>query len=241
MTQWNADGRAPYQQYGPPYQPPPPSPSPSRNARIFALIGSLVVLAVVAVGIVVVIAIRRQGDDRSTAAPASTQSAAASTAASASGSTAATQSGPIDMCLVGNWRQSEYRSTFDFTEIKADGKALGKVQVTGSGVEQEITAEGDSVSDYSAVTYTGRTADGRAVTLVFGGEYRQSLRTSNHQLLFSAKPGTMTMTVMVDDKQVLKTNPTGTSNPQPYTCGDNRWTTTSLLDKDSASTFVRTV
>jgi hypothetical protein len=238
MTQWNADGRAPYQQYGPPYQPPPPPSPPSpRNARIFALIGSLVVLAVVAVGIVVVIAIRRQADDRSTAAPASTQSAAASTA----GSTAATQSGPIDMCLVGNWRQSEYRSTFDFTEVKADGKALGKVQVTGSGVEQEITAEGDSVSDYSAVTYTGRTADGRAVTLVFGGEYRQSLRTSDHQLLFSAKPGTMTMTVMVDGKQVLKTNPTGTSNPQPYTCGDNRWTTTSLLDKDSASSFVRVV
>src|SRR3954454_18281085 len=115
MTQWNADGRAPYQQYGPPYQPPPPPSPPSRNARIFALIGSLVVLAVDAVGIVVVIAIRRQGDDRSTAAPAPTQRAPASTAASASGSTAATQSGPIDMCLVGNWRQSEYRSTFDFT------------------------------------------------------------------------------------------------------------------------------
>ncbi|MEV6924069.1 hypothetical protein AB0M46_06085 [Dactylosporangium sp. NPDC051485] len=214
----------------PAYQPSPP---PQRSARIFALIGSLVVLAVVAVGIVVVIAIRRQSDDKqATENKAVTPSAATSTEAP--------QTGPIDMCLVGNWKQLEYKSTFDFTDLIADGKPLGKVRVTGSGVQQEITAEGDSVSDYSAVTYTGKAADGRAVTLQFSGQYRQSLRTSNHQILFSAKTGTMTMTVLVDNKQVLKTNPTGTSNPQPYTCGDNRWTTTSLVDPDAAATFVRT-
>ncbi|WP_426507722.1 hypothetical protein ACPPVO_55655 [Dactylosporangium sp. McL0621] len=218
--------------YGP-YQPPPPlPPSPRRSARVFALIGSLVVLAVVAVGIVVVIAIRRQADDKK---PADNAAPAASTATSA----AATQAGPIDMCLVGNWKQSEYKSTFDFTDLAPDGKSLGKVKVTGSGVQQEITAEGDSVSDYSSVTYTGRSSDGRTVTLLFSGQYRQTLKTSNHQILFSAKAGTMTMTVMVDNKQVLKNNPTGTSNPQPYTCGDNRWTTTSLVDPDAGATFVR--
>ncbi|GAA2386472.1 hypothetical protein [Dactylosporangium salmoneum] len=257
MTRWNDDGQVPYQSYDVtpigrdtypghpgtqpfsappqpaygPYQPAPPGPpAPRRTTRVFALIGSLVVLAVVAVGIVVVIAIRRQSDDKNTAAPSTPSTAA---------STEAPQTGPIDMCLVGNWKQSEYKSSFDFTDLVADGKPLGKVKVTGSGVKQEITAEGDSVSDYSGVTYTGKASDGRAVTLLFSGQYRQSLRTTNHQILFSAKTSTMTMTVMVDNKQVLKTNPTGTSNPQPYTCGDNRWTTTSLVDPDAATTYVR--
>lgn len=268
MTQWNGEAGPPYQSYevtpispypaqpptaapfpaqpyaqpfpaAPlPYPPPPPPPSPRRNARILALIGSLVVLAVVAVGIVVVIAIRRQSTSPSAvASPA--PSPAPSSAAAPAASSAAPQAGPIDMCLVGNWKLTEYRSTFDFTELKPDGKPLGKVKVTGSGVKQEITAEGDSVSDYTAVTYTGKSSDGRTVTLLFDGQYHQTLKTSNHQLLFTAKPGTLTMTVMVDNKQVLKTNPSGTSNPQPYTCAKNTWTTTSLLDPDAAATYTR--
>jgi hypothetical protein len=230
----------PHQQQPPyvPYQPmpqPPPPPAPRRNTRVLALIASLVVLAVVAVGIVVVIAVRRSAGDKNVAQPGT----AAASAPAAAATTEAAQVGPIDMCLVGNWRLTSYSATFDLTEAVADGKPVGKVKATGSGVEVVITADGDSTSDYTGVTYTGKTADGRAVALVFSGGINQSLRTVNHQLLYTAKTNTLVMSIRVDNKEIEKGSPATKANPQPYTCAPNSWTTTSLTEAEAAATYTR--
>ncbi|GAA3450322.1 hypothetical protein [Dactylosporangium matsuzakiense] len=222
----------PYGYPPPSYQPlvPPPSPAPAprRGAPVLALVGSLVVLAVVAVGIVVVIGVRRGSSPAPTAG-----------APSPAVSTEAAQTGPVDTCIIGNWKLTKYTSTFDLTDVVADGKPLGQVKVTGSGVKVELSAAGDSDSDYTGVSYTGNAPDGRAVTLTFSGQVHNSLKTADHQILFTFKSSTLEMTVLVNNKQVTKGNPVGKNNPQPYTCGPNTWTTTSLTDPDAAATYTR--
>jgi heme/copper-type cytochrome/quinol oxidase subunit 2 len=208
---------------------PPPPPPPRRNTRLIALIASLVVLVVVVVvvGIVVVVLAIRRNVDRNDAE---------STPASA---TAEAPAAPLDTCLVGNWKQTQYTATFDLSGVSAGGKALDAVKVSGAGRTWKIVADGTATEDFSQARYTGTTADGRPVVLSFTGENDWTLKTENHRILFVSTGSTVEMVVSVNGKQAVKTNVQPQNNPQPYTCGPNAWTTTSPTDASASTTFTR--
>ncbi|MET7403783.1 hypothetical protein ABZS66_60970 [Dactylosporangium sp. NPDC005572] len=221
MTQWSNG----YQQQQPPQYYAPPPPPPRRNTVAVALIASLSLLVVLVVAIVVVIAVRRGDDDGSTATPATS---------------ASTQSGPVDTCLVGNWRQSQYAATMDFSSIyDAKNKALGTVRVTGSGRLWRITADGKATEDFTSTRYSGRTEDGRSVDMTFTGTNEWTLKTQGGQLLFVSTGSTVELTITVDGKQAEQTNVEPHNNPQPYTCLPNSWKTQSLTDATASAQYDR--
>ncbi|GGM73374.1 hypothetical protein ACFFX1_47410 [Dactylosporangium sucinum] len=219
MTQWSSG-----HQQQPQYYAPPPPPPPRRNTVAVALIASLSLLVVLVVAIIVVIAVRR--GDGSTATPAA--------------SAPTTRSGPVDTCLIGNWRQSQYGATMDLSSV-SDGKnkPLGTVRVTGSGRLWRITADGRATEDFTSTRYSGRTDDGRGVDLTFTGTNEWTLKTQDGQLLFVSTGSTVELTITVDGKQAEKTRVEPHNNPQPYTCLPNSWKTQSLTDTTASAQYDR--
>lgn len=218
--QWGAPQPQPQYQgqpgYG--YQPPPPR----RNTGAVALIASLAVLAVLVIAIVVVLAVRRDNHEPSVTQPQH-QSA-----------------GPVDTCLIGNWKQTQFKAGFDLSDVNdAAGKALGTVQATGGGRLWRITADGTATEDFASTRYSGRTSDGRQVDLTFTGKNDWTLKTANHQLLFVSTGSNVEMSVTVNGKPALHDTVNPHNNPQPYTCATNSWSTTSLTDATASATYER--
>ncbi|WP_433206768.1 hypothetical protein ACQP00_40115 [Dactylosporangium sp. CS-047395] len=222
----------PYQQpaYQPaPFQPPPP---PRRSSGLIALIASLAVLAVVAVAVVVVVVVRGKGDEPPVASvPATT---AASPAA-----TANAQVGPVDSCLIGNWKQSQYSALFDLSDVTIGGKPLGQVNLSGGGRTWKITVDGKGVEDFSQTKYSGQTADGHKVDATFTGANQWELKTANHEILFTSTGSDVQMTVAVDGKATAPEKVEPHNNPQPYECGSNQWTAKSLTDANAGTVYKR--
>lgn len=210
-------------------QPQPPVP-PRHNSGLIALIASLGVLAVVAVAIVVVTVVRRS-DDQPSAGPTTTTSGAATTAPA--------PVGPVDSCLVGNWKQTTYSSPFDLSSITLDGKKMGEVNLSGSGRTWKITVDGKGTEDWSKAQYTGRTADGHNVTATFTGKNEWTLKTANNQILFTSTGSDVFITITVDGKQQLNQSVKPFNNPLPYECSTNSWTAKSLTDPDANTIYQR--
>ena len=226
----------PQPSYQPGYpQPQPPAP-PRRNSGLIALIASLGVLAVVVVAVVIVVVVRR-GDDQPSAGPAKTTAAAATTGAA---TTAPAQVGPVDSCLVGNWKQTTYSSPFDLSSITLDGKKMGQVNLSGGGRTWKITVDGKATEDWSKAQYTGKTADGHNVEATFTGKNEWTLRTANNQILFTSTGSDVFITITVDGKQQLNKSVTPFNNPLPYECSKNSWTAKSLTDPDASTIYQRT-
>lgn len=210
-------------------QPQPPVP-PRHNSGLIALIASLGVLAVVAVAIVVVTVVRRS-DDQPSAGPTTTTSGAATTAPA--------PVGPVDSCLVGNWKQTTYSSPFDLSSITLDGRKMGEVNLSGSGRTWKITVDGKGTEDWSKAQYTGRTADGHNVTATFTGKNEWTLKTANNQILFTSTGSDVFITITVDGKQQLNQSVKPFNNPLPYECSTNSWTAKSLTDPDANTIYQR--
>jgi hypothetical protein len=223
----------PQPSYQPGYSQPQPQPSmpPRRNSGLIALIASLGVLAVVAVAVVIVVVVRR-GDDQPSVGPATTTASAATTAPA--------QVGPVDPCLVGNWKQTTYSSLFDLSSITLDGKKMGEVRLSGGGRTWKITVDGKGTEDWSKAQYTGKTADGHNVETTFTGKNEWTLKTANNQILFTSTGSDVFITVTVDGKQQLKQSVTPFNNPLPYECSKNSWTAKSLTDPDASTIYQRT-
>jgi hypothetical protein len=234
----------PYSAYPQSYQPGFPQPQPQplppmpprRNSGLIALIASLSVLAVVAVAVVIVVVVRR-GDDQPSVGAATTPAAAATTGAAA---TAPAQVGPVDSCLVGNWKQTTYSSPFDLSSITLDGKKMGQVNLSGGGRTWKITVDGKGTEDWSNAQYTGKTADGHNVEATFTGKNEWTLKTANNQILFTSTGSNVFITVTVDGKQQLNQSVKPFNNPLPYECSKNSWTAKSLTDPDASTIYQRT-
>jgi hypothetical protein len=220
----------PYQQPAYPQQPQPPR----RSSGLIALIASLAVLAVVAIAVVVVVVVRRDE-------PASdTQPVAASPAPTAAApTTGAAQVGPVDSCLVGNWKQAQYSALFDLSDVTVGGKPLGQVNLSGGGRTWKITVDGKGVEDFSQTKYSGQTADGHKVDATFTGANQWELKTANHEILFTSTGSTVKMTVAVDGKATEPETVEPHNNPQPYECGSNQWTAKSLTDANAGTVYKR--
>jgi hypothetical protein len=196
------------------------------------LIASLAVLAVLVVAIVVVLAVRK-GDGDTTATPQAQSSATAPTP------TSAAQAGPVDACLIGNWKQTQYTATFDLGGVTDGNKALGTIKLSGGGRLWKITADGKATEDFNETKYSGRAADGRTVDMTFSGQNEWTLTTSNHQILFVSTGSTVEMSIAVNGKDAEHDKVEPHNNPQPYTCATNSWSTTSLTDSTASSKYDR--
>ncbi|GAA1035104.1 hypothetical protein GCM10009557_41790 [Virgisporangium ochraceum] len=229
---YNQPYSAPPQPFREPGYPQPQPPAPPRfNSGLIALLASLGVLAVVAVAVVMVTVVR-SGDDQPSAGPAPTASGAATTAPA--------QVGPVDPCLVGNWKQTTYSSPFDLSKITLDGKKMGEVKLSGSGRTWKITVDGKGTEDWSKAQYTGRTADGHNVVATFTGTNEWTLKTANNQILFTSTGSDVVITITVDGKQQLNESVKPFNNPLPYECSSNSWTAKSLTDPDANTIYQRT-
>lgn len=227
---YNQPYSTPPQPFYEPGYPQPPMP-PRHNSGLIALIASLGVLAVVAVAIVIVAVVRRS-DDQPSAGPTTTTSGAATTAPA--------PVGPVDSCLVGNWKQTTYSSPFDLSSITLDGKKMGEVNLSGSGRTWKITVDGKGTEDWSKAQYTGRTADGHNVVATFTGKSEWTLKTANNQILFTSTGSDVFITITVDGKQQLNDSVKPFNNPLPYECSKNSWTAKSLTDPDANTIYQRT-
>jgi hypothetical protein len=218
------------------YAPPPPQP-PRRSSGVVALIASLAVLAVVAIAVVVVVLVRSGDEQPQGQGPAVTTAAAATTGPSAAKTDA--QVGPVDSCLIGNWKQTQYSALFDFSDVTVGGKAVGEVKLSGKGRTWRIKVDGTAVEDFSGARYTGKTTDGKTIDATFAGSNQWTLKTANGELLFTSTGSTVAITVSVDGKQALHQDVTPHNNPQPYKCGKNSWTAKSLTDEDASTQYDR--
>ncbi|WP_426505230.1 hypothetical protein ACPPVO_46585 [Dactylosporangium sp. McL0621] len=223
----------PQQHYQPAYAPAPPPVPPRRNSGLIALIASLAVLAVVAIAVVVVVVVRK--DDP---APQG-QGPAATTAAAPSAGRTDAQVGPVDSCLVGNWKQTQYSALFDLSSVTVGGKKMGETKLSGGGRTWKISVDGKGTEDWSGARYTGRTDDGHDVEATFTGKNEWDLKTANHEILFTSTGSTVTITVDVDGKQALNNTVEPHNNPQPYECGKNSWTAKSLTDPNANTVYDR--
>jgi hypothetical protein len=223
--------------YGPPGSAAPPQPPPAsapstggprRNTGAVALIASLAVLAVLVVAIVVVLAVRKRDNDTATPRPGTGTSAAPTPASEAA-------AGPVDACLIGNWKQTQYAATFDLGGVTDGNKAVGTVKLAGAGRLWKIAVDGKATEDFTSAKYSGRTADGRTVDMMFTGQNEWALRTSNHQILFVSTGSTVEMSIVVNGKVAERDKVEPHNNPQPYTCAANSWSTTSLTDTTASS------
>ena len=230
---YNQPYSAPPQPFHEPGYPQPQRPMPPRrNSGLIAFIASLGVLAVVAVAIVIVAVVRRS-DDQPSAGPTTTTPSGAAT-------TAPAPVGPVDSCLVGNWRQTTYSSPFDLSDITLDGKKMGEVNLSGSGRTWKITVDGKGTEDWSKAQYTGRTTDGHNVVATFTGKSEWTLKTANNQILFTSTGSDVFITITVDGKQQLNESVNPFNNPLPYECSKNSWTAKSLTDPDANTIYQRT-
>ncbi|GAA2395194.1 lipocalin family protein [Dactylosporangium salmoneum] len=208
---------APPVQSVPPMQSAPPA-GPRRNRWVAGLVAGSVVV-VIAVVVIVVIGLR-SSDDKGTTPQ-----------------TAPSQSGPVDSCLVGKWKQTTYQKIVDFTGTDVDKKEkIGKVKMTGGGKIWEIRADGNAIEDDSKTVYTGKTDDGRTVNTTWQGRSEYKLSTKDGIITYAGGEATTTVIVNIDGAEKGRIELEPNLDPQQYTCNGDIWR---LSNKDDPSALSR--
>jgi hypothetical protein len=179
----------------------------------------------------VIVVMLRRGDDQPSAGPVTTTGAAATTAPG--------QVGPVDSCLVGNWKQMTYSAPFDLSSITLDGKKMGEVNLSGGGRTWRIAVDGKATEDWTKARYTGKTDDGHNVEATFTGKNEWTLKTANNQILFTSTGSNVFIIVSVDGKVQLNDSVRPFNNPLPYECSKNSWTAKSLTDPTASTIYQR--
>ncbi|WP_433218101.1 hypothetical protein ACQP00_11555 [Dactylosporangium sp. CS-047395] len=215
-----------YQQQPPAYQtsaPPLQDGSGRRNRFFPALIISSVLLVIVVVAIVVV-ALNRGSDT-----PSSPQAGAS------------TQSGPVDKCLVGKWKQTTYQKLVDLTGTDTATRAniTKPIKMTGGGKLWEIKADGEAIEDDTNTVYNGKTDDGRTVTATWAGRTEWKMTTKDGQISYAGGEATTVVTISVDgvDKGRIELEPN--LDDTKYTCNGDIWRTSSKDNDDDFSRYDR--
>jgi hypothetical protein len=190
----------------PPVQSGPPAP-PGRNRWFAVLVISSVLLVVLVVAIVVV-ALNRKPDN--TAGPQPTPSAA----------------GPVDPCLVGKWKQTNYQKFVELSDTDVGKREkLGKIKFTGGGKKWEIRADGSAVEDDTATVYTGKTDDNRPVNATWEGRSEWKVTTKDGVMSFAGGESTTTVTISVNGAPKGRIELQPNLDPIPYTCTGDIWRT----------------
>lgn len=206
-----------------PLGPLGPQASRSRLVPILAIGGALVVILVIAI---VVVALHRKPTPTPTAAPGTTA--------------AASQSGPVDTCLVGKWKQSNFQKTVDFagTDIeKREG--IGKVKMVGSGKTWTINADGSAIEDDSKFVYSGKDDKGRTITATFSGTTEWRLKTVGRTIEYAGKESDSALVVTIDGRKAGTITLEPNLDPVNYTCVDDVWRTTPPTEPDTFSRYDR--
>lgn len=203
----------------------PAAPPAGRGNLVMALIAGGAVVAVLAVAIVLVVAMR--GDEETPIA-------------STTPSSATTSAGPVDSCLVGEWRQTLYQHNVDLSgsDVGAE-EDLGTIKMTGGGKKWTIKADGSAIEDDSETVYTGMTDDGREVEAKFSGITTWKLETKDRQIFFSGVSGDTEVVISVDGDQAGKIALEPNYDPANYTCAENAWRVTRPEDTSSLTTYER--
>ncbi|MFG2039384.1 lipocalin family protein [Dactylosporangium sp. NPDC048998] len=210
----------------PAYQQPPMSPAqsgppapPGRRNRWFAALVISSVLLVVLVVAIVVVSLNRKPD--ATGGPQATSS----------------QTGPVEQCLVGKWKQTSYQHYVDLSTTDVGKREkLGKIKFTGGGKIWEIRADGNAVEDDTKTVYSGKTDDGRTVNASWAGRTEWKVSTKDGVLSFAGGEATTVVTISVDGSEKGRIELQPNLDPTPYTCNGDIWRTSG---KDSADDFAR--
>ncbi|WP_433615115.1 lipocalin family protein [Dactylosporangium sp. CA-139114] len=193
-----------------------------RRSRFFpALILSSVLLVVVVVAIVVV-SLNRKPDT-----PATPQAGAS-------------QSGPIDKCLVGKWKQTSYQKVVDLTGTDTAKRGnLTTVKMNGGGKIWEIKDDGNAIEDDTSTSYSGKTDDGRTVTATWAGRTEWKLTTKDGVISYAGGEATTVVTISVDGTEAGKIQLEPNLDPANYTCNGDIWRTSSKDNPDDFSRYDR--
>ena len=207
-----------------PPAPQPPYRAPDRSRRqtwIFALIASATLFVILVVALIVVVAIRRNSNE-----------VAGGTPPPPAGSAPAA----VDTCLIGRWRQTSYRATFDFNDILG---SLGRVALSGAGREWTIRADGTGDENFDRAVYEGRSNDGRAVRMEFSGTAKWRVTTTDGRMILLSVSSDVEQSLYVDNTLQRKAPVDPRANPSPYTCDGSGWSATSLTDSSAATRYER--
>nr|BFE61988.1 hypothetical protein GCM10020063_065140 [Dactylosporangium thailandense] len=216
----------PAYQQPPAYQtsaPPMPGADGSgRRSKFFpALIISSVLLVVVVVAIVVV-SLNRKPDSPTTPQAGSSQS------------------GPIDKCLVGKWKQTSYQKVVDLTGTDTAKRGnLTTVKMSGGGKIWEIKDDGNAIEDDTATSYSGKTDDGRTVTATWAGRTEWKMTTKDGVISYAGGEATTVVTISVDGTEAGKIQLEPNLDPTNYTCNGDIWRTSSKDNPDDFSRYDR--
>jgi len=217
-----------YQQPAPAYPQQPAYPASAapvegdgsgRRSRFFPMLVLSSVLLVIVVVAIVVVALNRKPDTPSTP------------------QAGASQSGPVDQCLVGKWKQTSYQKVVDLTGTDVGTREkLTKIKFSGGGKIWEIKADGSAVEDDTKTVYNGKTDDGRTVAATWAGRTEWKVTTKDGVMSFAGGEATTVVTVSVNgvDKGRIELEPN--LDPSPYTCNGDIWRTSG---KDSPDDFAR--
>lgn len=198
--------------------PPPPAQPPRRNRWFAALVISSVLLVVLVVAIVVVSMNRKPS-------------------AQAGGQASASPTGPVDPCLVGQWKQTTYQKIVDLSSTDVGKREkLGQIKFTGGGKVWTIRDDGSAIEDDAHTVYTGKTDDGRTVNASWSGRTEWRVTTKDGTMNFAGGEATTVVTISIDGTEKGRIELEPNLDPTPYTCNGDIWRTTA---KDSSDDFAR--
>lgn len=204
---------------------PPPPRSKGRGKKMGYLPLALLCGALVLVigGVVALLVVQESGEQERKTANANAN--------------AQQSKGPVEECMVGKWKQVEYRK-----DVPLDDAGVGTVRMNGpeDGTAVEITIEKDGkyTEVWDDVIYKGTSKDGKAVQTRLTGEFTYVVRTEGGKLIKNQPDGEGAAYTDVDGVAKTRTPLDPTGGATTYACeGDNAFSFSD--DKDYYNKFER--
>jgi hypothetical protein len=208
----------------------PPTPPPTRNKYLMPVLALSGVLVILVVAIVVVAALKNNGDTPTNpvAGPATTGPSVAKTSAKA----AAT----IDECLVGTWTTKTYTE-----QVAMDGVGNVPISLDKNGSVMKFTPDGKLTETYTNSQFSGSpTISGQKVpiTITVNANVTATVHTTSGSIVYSdlksdGKINTKAPSINFDQTDDFETD----DNPAKYSCsGDNLTMSTSQINSTATRT-----
>lgn len=200
-----AYGQPPAPDYGQPLGPPMTPPKPKKKFSLLPLALMCGALVLVIGGVVAIVVLRESGSQQRQTAEAEQSAAAAKSKA------------PVDECLVGTWKQVDYRK-----DVPLDEAGVGTVRLKGpkdgSAIEITIEKDGKFTEIWDDVIYEGTSKNNKTVRSRLTGEFTYKVRTEGGKIIKDQPDGSGTSYIDVDGKPAIKIPLDPTGGQTTYAC-----------------------
>lgn len=191
--------------YGHPLGPPVPAAKGKKSSFVPVLAVLCGALVLVIGGVVALLVVKESGQqDRKTAQAEQSAAAAKSKA-------------PVVDCMVGKFRQVEYRKDVDLDDAGV-GTVRMKGPKDGTGIKLTITKDGKMTENWDDLVYEGVSKAKQQVRVRFEGGFSYVVRTEGGKLIKDQPDGSATVFVDVDGKPKIKFELDPTGDQTTYAC-----------------------